>query len=149
MTSDRHDNQYSSDFPSGYGDFELKSSDNVIFSFPCGLLAHVSPIFKDMFALGDPNQKEPLPLTENAEAIRQFLLYIDPLKESPKLTTGSMTAFVEVAKKYQVPMMLEAFKKWTIAVCIGPAPNGLRQQSNIFDPISRQPGRSSRRCKQF
>jgi hypothetical protein len=116
MSSDRHDDdEYSAEFPREYGDFELKSSDNVMFSFPRGLLAHVSPVFKDMFSIGttsDHNQEQPLLLTEDAEAIKQFLLYIDPLKDSPKFTVDTVMPFVEAAMKYQVPRMIETFELW-------------------------------------
>jgi hypothetical protein len=49
---------YSKEFPEGYGDFEFKSKDGVIFHFPRFLLSHVSPVFKDMFQLGDGAPKQ-------------------------------------------------------------------------------------------
>ncbi|CAG8628833.1 4508_t:CDS:2 [Acaulospora colombiana] len=119
--SEAQDNNYSIDFPLGYGDFELKSSDNVIFSFPRGILAHVSPVFKDMFSIGDTDgQHEPLNLTEDSKTIRQFLLYIDPLKYSPGFTLDTAESLIEAATKYQVAIMVETFENWAVtgSACI-------------------------------
>jgi hypothetical protein len=107
--------RYSTNFPHGYGNFEVISSDNVIFSFPRGVLEHVSPVFKDMFAIGiteELNREGPLPLVEHAETIEGFLLYIDPLKDTPDFTIDSAVSLVEAATKYQVPRMVDAFEKW-------------------------------------
>ncbi|PVG01571.1 hypothetical protein CPB86DRAFT_870996 [Serendipita vermifera] len=110
-----HDAQYSTEFPSGYGDFELKSSDNVMFSFPRGVLAHVSPVFKDMFSIGGTSdQREPLALTEDSKVIKEFLLYIDPLKPSLGFTLGTVESLIEAATKYQVATMVETFEKWMV-----------------------------------
>lgn len=110
-----HDVQYSTEFPSGYGDLELKLSDNVIFSFPRGILAHVSPVFKDMFSIGDTNdQREPLALTEASNTIKEFLLYIDPLKYSRGFTLDTVESLLEAATKYKVAAMVEIFEKWAV-----------------------------------
>ncbi|CAG7850754.1 SubName: Full=Uncharacterized protein {ECO:0000313/EMBL:CCA68487.1} [Serendipita indica DSM 11827] len=56
----------SRDFPPGYGDFKLISSDKVAFHIPRSLLTHVSPVFRDMFAMGDGPSE--LQVTEDATA---------------------------------------------------------------------------------
>jgi hypothetical protein len=72
----------SNDFTPEYGDFNIQSSDYMIFSFPHGILSHVSPVFKDIHAFDDPhtgNNQRPLVVTEDAATITQFLLCLDPL----------------------------------------------------------------------
>ncbi|CAG8513848.1 12920_t:CDS:2, partial [Acaulospora colombiana] len=83
----------SSEFPPGYGDFNIQSSDNVVFSFPRGVLSHALPMFKDMFAFGDAETSEnqiPLIISENATTINQLLLYLDPLKDPAELTAETV-----------------------------------------------------------
>lgn len=109
MTSDESIG-FSADFPPGYGDFEIQSSDNTVFSFPRGVLSHASPVFKDMFTFGDANtgdNQKPLVVTEDSTTIRNLLLYLDPLKESVELTKDTVGPFLEVAMKYQIPEIPE------------------------------------------
>ncbi|PVG01575.1 hypothetical protein CPB86DRAFT_752864 [Serendipita vermifera] len=108
----------SPEFPTGYGDFEILSSDNVVFSFPRGILVHVSPVFKDMFSFGansDAEKREPLRLTDNASTIKQLLLFNDPLRDPVKITTDTVSSFLEGAMKYQISRMLSAFEKWALS----------------------------------
>jgi hypothetical protein len=68
---------FSNHFPPGYGDFNIQSSDRVVFSFPSGVLSHASPVFKDMFAFGDPstrNNQTPLVVTEDVVII--LIIYL-------------------------------------------------------------------------
>ncbi|PVG01574.1 hypothetical protein CPB86DRAFT_781376 [Serendipita vermifera] len=109
--------QYSPEFPPGYGDFNIQSSDNVVFSFPRGVLSHALPVFKDMFTFGGADTSEnqrPLVITENAATINQLLLYLDPLKEPAELTAETVPPFLEAAIKYQVPEMQERFERMAI-----------------------------------
>jgi hypothetical protein len=108
----------SPDFPPGYGDFEILSSDNIIFSFPSGVLAHVSPVFKDMFTIeykGTPREQETLKVTEDAATIRLLLLFNDPLREPLNVMKDTAVPFLEMAMKYQVSRMLSDFKKWVVS----------------------------------
>ncbi|PVG01573.1 hypothetical protein CPB86DRAFT_870997 [Serendipita vermifera] len=109
--------KFSDDYPPGSWDFDIQSSDNVIFSFPRSILSYVSPIFKDMFAVGDANvgsNRNPLVVTEDAATLTLFLLFIDPLKESPDLTKETIVPFLEVMNKYQVPQIQERFEKMAL-----------------------------------
>ncbi|PVG01572.1 hypothetical protein CPB86DRAFT_79541 [Serendipita vermifera] len=115
--TDSHSIQYSTEFPSEYGDFELQSSDGIAFSFPRGILGHISPVFKDMFSIGisnDSNSQQPLLLTEDSKTITEFLIYIDPLKDHPGFSINSVMPLLEAATKYQVPKIIDSFKKWAI-----------------------------------
>ncbi|KAG8754485.1 hypothetical protein FRC14_005019 [Serendipita sp. 396] len=56
--------RYSKIFCEGYGDFRLQSSDGVIFVFPQWLLSYSSPVFQDMFQLGDSKLEVPKPIPE-------------------------------------------------------------------------------------
>jgi hypothetical protein len=73
----------SKDFPEGYGDILLQSSDADIFHFSSFLLAYSSPVLKDMFELAakatedvcgqkqtpQPKQRDPVLLWEDAITI--------------------------------------------------------------------------------
>ncbi|CAG8513831.1 12919_t:CDS:1 [Acaulospora colombiana] len=110
--------QTSSEFPTGYGDFEILSSDNVAFSFPSGILAHVSPVFKDMFSIGsnNTNRHEALRLNDDAATIKQLLLFNDPLREPVSISKDTAIPFLEAAMKYQVSRMLSTFEKWALSM---------------------------------
>jgi hypothetical protein len=104
---------FSGDFPPGYGDFSIQSSDRMVFSVPRSILSHASPVFRDMFTFGDPNtgNQVPLVVTEDASTIGQFLLYLDPLKEPVELTKDNVSSFLEVTTKYQFPNIEERFER--------------------------------------
>jgi hypothetical protein len=105
---------FSDDFPPDYGDFNIQSSDRVVFSFPRGVLSHVSPVFKDMYAFDDPNtgnDQVPLVVTEDAATLTQLFLYLDPLKVPAELTTDTIGPFLEVMMKYQIPDIQERLER--------------------------------------
>ncbi|PVF93742.1 hypothetical protein CPB86DRAFT_789749 [Serendipita vermifera] len=103
---------HSTEFPEGYGDFVFKSSDGVIFHFPRFLLAHVSPVFKEMFAVGDGAQKQEMTtLYEDYATLEYFLCHIDPAKETPQLDWDRMEGTLQAAEKYQVNNVLKWFEK--------------------------------------
>jgi hypothetical protein len=105
-------NTYSKEFPEGYGDFILQSTDGMIFHFPRFLLSHMSPIFKDMYQAGRSTQNsEPLKLAEDHLTIEQFLCHIDPAKETPQLDWQRVTSVLEAADKYQVISITKWFEK--------------------------------------
>jgi hypothetical protein len=104
----------SSEFPQGYGDFKMRSSDDTIFYFPRGVLAHVSPVFKDMFDIvneGTPNSQGLMTVTENADTINQFLHHIDPLKNPLKMKKETVIPLLEAARKYQVSKIIKKFEE--------------------------------------
>ncbi|PVF93743.1 hypothetical protein CPB86DRAFT_818538 [Serendipita vermifera] len=77
---------HSKEFPEGYGDFVFKSSDGVVFHFPRFLLSHVSPVFKDMYAVSDGAQaQEMMIFTEDYATLEYLLRHIDPAKGTPEL----------------------------------------------------------------
>ncbi|CCA73445.1 hypothetical protein PIIN_07399 [Serendipita indica DSM 11827] len=98
--------KHSPEFPVGYGEFILISSDNVVFHFPHFLLGHVSPVFRDMFSLssseavtGPPEVK----LTEDSATIDHLLRFFDPNKKIlPTESLDQMVRLYEAAHKYQV-----------------------------------------------
>ncbi|KAG8796927.1 hypothetical protein FRC17_007904, partial [Serendipita sp. 399] len=96
MTSRR----YSEEFPAGYGDFNLVSSDGVVFSISRTFLSYVSPIFRDMLELGH-NEIE-LQVVEGSKILDQFLRFFDPLKNLLHIEWETVDALLEAARKYQV-----------------------------------------------
>ncbi|PVF93994.1 hypothetical protein CPB86DRAFT_789511 [Serendipita vermifera] len=103
----------STDFPQGYGDFEIQSSDNTIFYFPRGVLAHVSPVFRDMFDVANedtPNAQNRITVTEDAATIRQLLHHIDPLKKPLPMEKDTIIPLLEAGRNYQVLKIGERFQ---------------------------------------
>ncbi|CAG8690157.1 1645_t:CDS:2, partial [Acaulospora colombiana] len=106
------------EFPQGYGDFVFKSIDGVVFHFPLFLLSYVSPVFKDMFAIGEGDQnQEMVTLAEDHATLEYFLRHIDPLKETPPLDWNCLSGALKAAEKYQVPVIFKWFEK-EVAVSI-------------------------------
>jgi hypothetical protein len=113
----------SKDFPEGYGDILLQSSDAENFHFPSFLLAYSSPVFKDMFELApkankdvgeqtqEQKRRDPIVLSEDAVTIRGFLLHIDPLKIPLPIRKGTIKPLLEAARKYQLSTVLQWFER--------------------------------------
>ncbi|KAG8766283.1 hypothetical protein FRC20_005831 [Serendipita sp. 405] len=99
----------SEEFPQGYGDFRLISSDNVVFHFPPWFLSHMSPVFKDMLAMAsnDEQRNSELRLTEDADTLDRFLRFCDPLKRILPLDMERVQPLLEAARKYQIPKIFE------------------------------------------
>ncbi|KAG8776076.1 hypothetical protein FRC16_004634, partial [Serendipita sp. 398] len=96
---------HSPEFPENYGDFRLISSDRVVFSFPRFLLAHVSPVFKDMLEIGTEypmGQQAELRLAENFTTLDQLLRLLDPTKRPLPIHIDTIEGLLESAQKYQV-----------------------------------------------
>ncbi|PVF93745.1 hypothetical protein CPB86DRAFT_741916 [Serendipita vermifera] len=103
---------YSKEFPQGYGDFVFKSMDGVVFHFPRFLLSHVSPVFKDMYAVGDGAQnQEMVTLTEDHATLEYFLRHIDPAKDTPHLDWNCLPGALKAAEKYQVQTIFTWFER--------------------------------------
>jgi hypothetical protein len=104
--------KYADNFPGGYGDFAVQSSDGVIFHFPQFLLSFVSPVFRDMYEMGNnATNSEILKLTEDAETLDLLFQFIDPTKEPPRLIWETVVKFMDAADKYQVNGVLSWFQK--------------------------------------
>lgn len=102
---------HSKEFPEGYGDFVFKSSDGVVFHFPRFLLTHVSPVFKQMLAVGDGAQKEEITtLYEDYVTLEYFLRHIDPAKETPQLDWNRMAGTLQAAERYQINNIFKWFE---------------------------------------
>jgi hypothetical protein len=102
----------SPEFPDGYGDAVIRSSDGVIFHFPRFLLSHVSPVFRDMYQLGDSARNEDiLTLTESHSTLEHLLQHIDPLKDTPPLIWNRVGDLLEAAEKYQIVSVFRWFEK--------------------------------------
>lgn len=103
---------FSEEFPQGYGDLILSSSDGVIFHFPSFLLSHASPVFRDMYRLGEGTQnQEALNLTEDHMTLERFLCHIDPVKDIPYLDWDRVPAVLQAAEKYQVNSIFKWFER--------------------------------------
>lgn len=112
----------SDEFPAGYGDFALVSSDGVRFYIQRLFLFYVSPVFKDMFGTGeDPSE---LVLTEDADTLDRLLRFIDPIKDPLPVDSKSIVRLLEAATKYRVS---KALRWWENEV--------LREGSKMEQPI--------------
>ncbi|KAJ7758558.1 hypothetical protein DFH07DRAFT_818525, partial [Mycena maculata] len=87
-------------------DFILRSSNNVNFFVHRLLLALVSPVFKDMFAMPQPERTtvaEPhplIPVAEDSETLHRILTWCDP-RVSPVIgTLEEIQVVLQVADKY-------------------------------------------------
>ncbi|PVF91437.1 hypothetical protein CPB86DRAFT_686417, partial [Serendipita vermifera] len=102
----------SKEFPEGYGDFVFKSCDGVIFHFPSFLLSHVSPVFKDMYKLGDTVKSQDMVVfTEDHATMELFLCHIDPAKRTPHLDWERLAGTLQAAEKYQVDCIFDWFER--------------------------------------
>ncbi|KAG8816186.1 hypothetical protein FRC19_000518 [Serendipita sp. 401] len=103
--------RHSEEFPENYGDFQLISSDGVVFSISRFLLAYVSPVFKDVLELGEESSSgaAEIQLTESSVTLDQLLRFFDPLKDPAPIDTRTMGPLLESARKYQ---MEGVFKYW-------------------------------------
>jgi len=108
----------SKEFPQGYGDFILQSSDHVLFYFSPAILAYVSPFFKDMFAISNHasspaaiNNEQPLVMEEDALTLSLLLRHVDPLKESPPIDATTISRLIRAANKYQIDSVIQWFSK--------------------------------------
>lgn len=97
-------------FPPHYGDFILQTSDAVLFHFPRSILAHMSPVFKDMFSSSDSNEDQPLTVAEESAEWECFLSHIDPKKPIPPFNRDTIVGLLRAADKYQVSEILQWFE---------------------------------------
>lgn len=111
-------------FCEGYGDFGLQSSDGVVFYISRFLLAYASPVFRDMFDLGErlqpssqsedksyPGEIEPVSVSEDAVTIDLLLRHIDPKQSTRPLEEGTVAQLLEAGRKYQVGIVLTWFEE--------------------------------------
>lgn len=99
----------SEDFPLGYGDFIMQSSDGVIFHFPKAILSYMSPVFEDMFKLATSEQGTSLIISENSQAWGLFLNHIDPKRQIPAFNFETISSISECAEKYRVSTIMKWF----------------------------------------
>ncbi|PVF96033.1 hypothetical protein CPB86DRAFT_685656, partial [Serendipita vermifera] len=100
------------EFPEGYGDFILKSSDGILFHFPRLFLAHASAVFSDMLNIGQtPENKDILTLSEDAQTLGCLLSHIDPAKKPPNLDWNTVLSLLTAADKYQIISVLVWFER--------------------------------------
>ncbi|KAG8831968.1 hypothetical protein FRC17_002254 [Serendipita sp. 399] len=105
-------------FPTGYGDFQLQSSDGVICHFPKSVLSYTSGFFRGMLQLpiredsSSPQMTSyPLIVTERAEILEAFLDLIDPNTVAPQLNAQTVRDILEAARKYDVPVIFLWFQR--------------------------------------
>ncbi|KAG8753111.1 hypothetical protein FRC14_006420 [Serendipita sp. 396] len=107
--------QVSDRFPVDYGDFVLKSSDDLLFYFSRAILAYVSDFFRCMFELPSSDEtqgtaQKPLIVTETADVLKGFLEQIDAKTLPPGFGHDSVVDILEAARKYQVPVIITRFE---------------------------------------
>ncbi|PVF96038.1 hypothetical protein CPB86DRAFT_710038, partial [Serendipita vermifera] len=118
----------SEEFPFGYGDFVIHSSDGVTFHFPGFLLSHASPVFRDMFVVGNsPSQSTQVTLTESAVTIDLLLRQIDPNKEPMPPDFDTIGGLLEAARKYQVLKVMKWWEKELGVDATGRSPTILKE----------------------
>ncbi|KAG8762815.1 hypothetical protein FRC20_008420 [Serendipita sp. 405] len=101
------------EFPEGYGDFKLISSDGVVFHFPKFLLSYQSPVFEGMFAAGSAGavSSDGLQLTEDSNTLECFLRYLDPKKKFVPPEINLVEPLLEASRKYDVPRITERWEE--------------------------------------
>jgi hypothetical protein len=112
-------------FCEGYGDFALKSSDEIVFYISRFLLAYSSPVFHDMFNLGGAIERfesvqitegmdisdakreiKPIQVSEDAHTLDLILRHIDPKQVAAPINETTIEKLLEAARKYQLlPIM--------------------------------------------
>jgi hypothetical protein len=103
---------FSLEFPEDYGDFILKSRDGILLYFPRLLLAHASPVFRDMLQIGqDSEHKDTLALSEDLQTLECLLCHIDPAKKPLKLDWGTVVDLLTAADKYQISSVVVWFER--------------------------------------
>lgn len=101
----------------------MRSSDGVDFHFPSALLKWTSPVFEDMFALGqtsglvdlsttDASQDAMVVLSEDAETLELLFRFIDPRKRAGKITQNNVTRLLTASEKYQVLQIPHTVEDW-------------------------------------
>ncbi|KAG8844829.1 hypothetical protein FRB91_002280 [Serendipita sp. 411] len=110
------------EFPSGpgYDDIRLISSDRIVFNFHRWPLMYMSPVFRDMFEIGNPggsgggsdNNSQSVTLSEDSGTLSLMLQFIDPKKENPPLDFTILPKFLEAGRKYQIDETNEWVTRW-------------------------------------
>ncbi|KAG8847978.1 hypothetical protein FRB91_011282 [Serendipita sp. 411] len=115
MADPQTDLRDSEEFPVGYGDIRLISSDRVIFHFQQWLLMYMSPVFKDMFTIGNAkgsNNPPSVILSEDSKTLSMVLQFIDPMKDNPALEFTILSHLLEAARKYQFGKIKDWVASW-------------------------------------
>jgi hypothetical protein len=99
----------SSEFPPGYGDIEIHSSDGIVISFQRNVLTRVSPVFKEM--LSSTENGNVLILTEPATLIEHFLSFIDTEKKPQPFSKDTIVPFLEATTKYRTTKIVTKVEK--------------------------------------
>ncbi|PVF96035.1 hypothetical protein CPB86DRAFT_660453, partial [Serendipita vermifera] len=114
---------HSTEFPEGYGDFTIHSNDGVLLHFPSFLLSHASPVFKDMFQLGENSQSQNnITLAEDHKTLEHLLCHIDPAKELPDFCWDGIMSLLAAADKYQIKGVFKWFER-EVAVELAKSPS--------------------------
>ncbi|KAG8798497.1 hypothetical protein FRC17_007413, partial [Serendipita sp. 399] len=114
MADPQTDLRDSEAFPQGYGDMRLVTSDRVVFYFQRWLLAYMSPVFKDMFTIGDGKNErsQEISLQEESRIVDLLLRFTDPKKETPDLDFDVLPELLEAGRKYQIPELKDRVSRW-------------------------------------
>jgi hypothetical protein len=117
----------SSEFPQGYGDFRVRSSDGADFYLPSALLKWASPVFEDALSLGQRQEKSPnntsnigasrdvdeiLELPEDEETLELLFRFIDPRKQTGTITQNNVVQLLTASEKYQIVKIPQIVEDW-------------------------------------
>ncbi|KAG8798904.1 hypothetical protein FRC17_007287, partial [Serendipita sp. 399] len=124
-------------------DFQLKSSDNVLFLVHRSILSMASDVFKAMLAVPQPLQTPSLELpcvelAETAITLELLLMFIYPSTKSPCFLSFNQYAEVlEAASKYAVDPTIEALRVLLLSPRIDTERNStlVRQSLAESDPL--------------
>jgi hypothetical protein len=98
------------EFPPGYGDINIQSSNGIVISFHRDVLTRESPVFKEMLSSSETKSDTPLTLPEPSTTIEHLLSFIDPKKVPRPLTKDTIVRLLDATKKYQVAKVIAEFE---------------------------------------
>lgn len=103
-------------YPEGSGDFAIQSNDNIICYFPSQVLSRVSPVFRDMFTMPNPENHtdsafSTVKVAETATILELFLTHLDPNLITPALDPNTVEDLLQMADKYQVKIIMLWFEQ--------------------------------------
>ncbi|KAG8760957.1 hypothetical protein FRC14_000558 [Serendipita sp. 396] len=107
---------YSDDFPPGYGDLQIVSSDGVIFHFHRWLLEYMSPVLRNMLRTAEINNRggrlQDFKIQEYSTDLTNLLKFFDPKMMNPTLDYGTLTNMLDLGARYEITKLIDWIKTW-------------------------------------
>lgn len=104
------DSEISKELPEGYGDFKLRSSDNVDIYFPGALLTGTA----QRHQVTAITHKCALQLEEDKETLELLLRYVDSRKQPETITPQNVKRLLIAAEKCQVHGVARSVEDWLL-----------------------------------